>query len=44
VDTFFDGSSAKVVAALLGGEASRITDDDLDRITELVKNARKEPR
>jgi BlaI family penicillinase repressor len=44
VDTFFDGSSAKVVAALLGGEASRITDADLDRITELVKNARKEPR
>lgn len=44
VDTFFDGSSAKVVAALLGGEAARITDDDLDRITELVKNARKEPR
>ena len=40
VDTFFDGSSAKAVAALLGGEASRVSDDELERIAELVKNAR----
>jgi len=40
VDTFFDGSTTKVVAALLGGEASRLTDDDLERIAELVENAR----
>jgi predicted transcriptional regulator len=40
VETFFDGSSAKAVAALLGGEASRVTDDDLERIAELVKDAR----
>src|SRR3990170_505345 len=26
VDTFFDGSNASVVAALLGGEASRVSD------------------
>src|SRR5215813_4416127 len=32
VETFFDGSSAKAVVALLGGEASRVSDDDLDRI------------
>ena len=44
VDTFFDGSSAKVVAALLGGEAARLSDDDLDRIAKLVKNARSESR
>ena len=44
VDTFFDGSNAKVVAALLGGEGSRLTDEDLDRIADLVKNARREPR
>src|SRR5687767_11236239 len=31
VDTFFDGSAEKTVAALLGGEASRITEDELDR-------------
>ena len=44
VDTFFDGSSAKVVAALLGGEASRLSDDELLRIEMLVKSARTESR
>src|SRR5687767_11929806 len=44
VETFFDGSSAKAVAALLGGEASRIADDDLERIAEILKNARGEAR
>jgi predicted transcriptional regulator len=44
VDTFFDGSSAKVVAALLGGEAARVSEDELARIAELVKNARTEAR
>ena len=44
VDTFFDGSSAKAVAALLGGEASRVSDEDLQRIAELVKDARSETR
>ena|SRR5687767_828104 len=43
VETFFDGSSANVVAALLGGEGSRLSNDDLDRIATLV-NARREPR
>ena len=40
VDTFFDGSSTKVVAALLGGEGSRLSDEDLKRIAELVDSAR----
>ncbi|HEX7085389.1 MAG TPA: BlaI/MecI/CopY family transcriptional regulator [Vicinamibacterales bacterium] len=44
VDTFFDGSSAKVVAALLGGEASRLSDEELERIAQLVENARKDSR
>jgi BlaI family transcriptional regulator, penicillinase repressor len=44
VETFFDGSNAKVVAALLGGEANKVTDEDLDRILELVRNARGESR
>ena len=44
VDTFFDGSSAKVVAALLGGDGARISDDELQRIADLVNNARKESR
>lgn len=44
VDTFFDGSSAKAVAALLGGEASRVSDEELRRIAELVKTARGDSR
>jgi predicted transcriptional regulator len=44
VETFFDGSSANVVAALLGGEGRRLSTADLDRIAELVSHARKEPK
>jgi BlaI family transcriptional regulator, penicillinase repressor len=44
VDTFFDGSTAKAVAALLGGEGARVTDEDLERIAELVRNARGDSR
>ena len=40
VETFFEGSNAKVVAALLGGEGSRVTDEELDRIVALIKNTR----
>jgi predicted transcriptional regulator len=39
VETFFDGSAAKVVAAVLGGEATRVSDDELARISELVERA-----
>src|SRR5205809_3337733 len=42
VNTFFDGSTEKVVAALLGGEGTRLTDDELKRVAELVARARKE--
>ncbi len=42
VDTFFDGSVEKVVAALLGGEAARISDEELARILDMVERARKE--
>jgi predicted transcriptional regulator len=43
VDTFFDGSHAGVVAAMLGGE-TRVSDDELDRIAELVNSARSDSR
>ena len=43
VDTFFDGSSTKAVAALLGGEASRLSDEELARIEDLVRTARTDP-
>jgi predicted transcriptional regulator len=42
VDTFFDGSSEQAVAALLGGEGTRLSDEDLKRIADLVTKARKE--
>ena len=42
VDTFFDGSSEQAVAALLGGEGARLTDDQLDRIAAMIARARKE--
>src|SRR5687767_4557701 len=42
VDTFFDGSAENVVAALLGGEASRLSEEELQRIADLVAKARKE--
>jgi predicted transcriptional regulator len=41
VDTFFDGSSEQAVAALLGGEATSLSDDDLKRIADLVSKASK---
>jgi BlaI family transcriptional regulator, penicillinase repressor len=44
VETFFDGSSAKVVAALLGGEGATVSDAELTRIEALVREARKDPR
>ena len=43
VDTFFDGSTAKVVATLLG-EPATLSDEELDRIAKLVRNARGESR
>jgi predicted transcriptional regulator len=42
VNTFFDGSVEKVVAALLGPDGGRLSDDELNRIAELVAKARAE--
>ena len=45
VETFFDGSAEQVVGALLGGEATRLSKEELDRIAGLIAKARKgEPR
>jgi predicted transcriptional regulator len=41
VETFFEGSTQKVVAALLGNEGSRVSREELDRIGEMVEKARK---
>jgi predicted transcriptional regulator len=42
VSTFFEGSVQDTVAALLDLSASNLKDADLDRITELINQARKE--
>ncbi len=42
VDTFFEGSTEKVVGALLGGDGARLSDEELERIADLVAKARKE--
>src|SRR2546430_13741417 len=42
VETFFDGSTEKVVAALLGGEVARICPEEFDRLARLIAKGRKE--
>lgn len=42
VDTFYDGSVEKVVAALLGPDGTRLSDEELDRIAALIERAREE--
>jgi predicted transcriptional regulator len=42
VETFYEGSVEQAVAALLGGEGARLTDDQLDHIEDLIRKARKE--
>ena len=40
-DTFFSGSTELVVTALLGGEVSRLTSEELDRVGKLVEEAKR---
>ena len=42
LDTFFDGSPEKAVAALLGGEGSKLTTEQLERIAGMIDKARKD--
>ena len=44
VETFFDGSTEKVVAALLGGEVSRISPEEMDRLARLIAKSGKQSR
>src|SRR5215470_8591609 len=41
VDTFFGGSPEKVLAALIGNEGRKITDEELDRLSQLIDKAKK---
>lgn len=42
LDTFFDGSAERAVAALLDGSAAQLTPKELDRMAQLIEKARKE--
>ena len=42
IDTFFEGSAGQAVAALLGKEGFKISEDELDRISQLIGKAKKE--
>ena len=42
--TFFDGSAANVVATLIERQKGRLTGEELDRLSELIDQARKEGR
>ena len=44
VRTFFDGSTAKAVAALLDLSRSKLSEDELDRLADMIDEARKEGR
>ena len=40
VETFFDGSAGNAVAALLGGEGAKLSDEELERIADMVKKSK----
>src|SRR5262245_33944745 len=39
VETFYDGSTEKVVTALLGNEGSKLSEDELNRIAQMIEKA-----
>jgi predicted transcriptional regulator len=42
VQTFFDGSWERAVAALLDTGSTKLSDEDLDRLADLIEEARKD--
>ena len=44
LDTFFSGSAEQIVAALLDVSATRLTRDELDRMSELIEKAKREEK
>ena len=44
LNTFFDGSAANVVATLIQTSRDEMTSEELDRLAELIAQARKEGR
>jgi BlaI family penicillinase repressor len=44
LQTFFDDSAEQAVTALIGMSRSKMSDDELDRLSRLIEDARKEGR
>ncbi len=44
LQTFFEGSTERMVATLLDSESARLSDSELDRLSRLVADARKEKK
>lgn len=44
VATFFQGSVAQAVASLLSGAETRISEEDLEKLRDIIEQARKEGR
>ncbi len=44
VDTFFEGSAEQAVAALLDLSKTKLSEDELDRLSQLITQAKKEGR
>jgi BlaI family transcriptional regulator, penicillinase repressor len=42
METFFNGSAEQIVAALLDVSSTRLTRDELDRMSEMIEKAKKE--
>jgi BlaI family penicillinase repressor len=44
VQTFFEGSTEQVVAALLEGADTKLSDAELDRLSRLIEEAKQEEK
>ena len=44
METFFEGSAEKMMTALLGGEASKISTEELERLGKLIAESKKESK
>jgi BlaI family penicillinase repressor len=42
LETFFEGSPEKVVEALVGRDGERLSDEELDKMAQLIERARRE--
>ena len=44
METFFEGSAEKMLSTLLGSDGSRLSEGELERLAQLIENARKKGR